>query len=56
MNTPNYVDQIVENLEKKGESVDYINGFLQATINGLIHIGDKNIIEYMKRSVEHSKQ
>ncbi len=56
MNTPNYVDQIVENLEKKGESTDYINGFLQATINGLIHIGDEKILEYMKRSVEHSKQ
>ena len=52
----NYADQIVKNLEKKGESTDYINGFLQATINGLQHIGDEKILEYMKRSVEHSKQ
>ena len=56
MNNTNYADQIVKNLEKKGESTDYINGFLQATINGLQHIGDEKILEYMKRSVEHSKQ
>ena len=55
MNT-NYAEQIAEILEMKGESKDYINGFLQATINGLLQIGDKNILEYMKRSVEHSKQ
>ena len=56
MNNTNYADQIVKNLEKKGESTDYINGFLQATINGLQQIGDEKILEYMKRSVEHSKQ
>ena len=52
----NYGTEIVNNLEKKGESANYIVGFLQATLNGLQHIGDEKIIEYMKRSVEHSKQ
>lgn len=55
MNT-NYSQQIVANLEKKGESKDYIIGFLQATIDGLRHITDaKDILAYIKRSVEHTQ-
>ena len=55
MNT-NYTQQIVTNLEKRGESKDYIIGFLQATIDGLRYVTDvKDIQTYIKRSVEHTQ-
>jgi len=55
MNT-NYTQQIVTNLEKRGESKDYIIGFLQATIDGLRYVADvKDIQTYIKRSVEHTQ-
>ena len=56
MNNTNYGTEIVNNLEKKGESANYIVGFLQATLNGLQHLESEKALEYMKRSVEHSKQ
>jgi len=52
----NYGTEIVNNLEKKGESANYIVGFLQATLNGLKHLENEKTLEYLKRSVEHSKQ
>jgi len=54
--TTNYGTEIVSNLEKKGESKDFIIGFLQATLNGLRHLENEKTLEYLKRSVEHSKQ
>jgi|LauGreSuBDMM15SN_2_FD.fasta_scaffold867930_1 hypothetical protein len=56
MNTTNYGTEIVNNFEKQGESKDFIIGFLQATLNGLRHLENDKVLEYMKRSVEQSKK
>ncbi len=55
MNT-NYAQQIVTNLEKKGESKDFIIGFLAATIDGLRHLENKKVHEYMEKTIQHSKR
>ena len=55
-NTTNYANDIVTNLEKKGESKDYIIGFLSATLNGLRHIENEKVKEYLIRSVEQTKK
>lgn len=54
MNT-NYATQMVQQLEAKGESKDYIIGFLIATINGLSYLENEKVEEYLKRSVEHAQ-
>ena len=55
MNNTNYAHQIVNNLEKKGESKDFIIGFLTATVDGLRHLTSADQIEaYLKDSVKHS--
>lgn len=51
-----YATQIVNNLEKSGESKDYIIGFLTATINCLKYVDSKEVQDYLTRSVEQSKQ
>jgi len=56
MNTTNYGTEIVSNFEKQGESKDFIIGFLQATLNGIRHLENDKVLEYMKRSVEQSKK
>ena len=51
----NYANQIVSNLEAKGESKDFIIGFLTATLNGVKHLDKPSQIEaYLKRSVEQA--
>ena len=52
----NYAAQIVNALEAKGESKDYIIGFLIATLDGLRHIDNAEVTKYIKRSVEHAEQ
>jgi hypothetical protein len=52
----NYAAQIVSNLENKGESKDYIIGFLQATLDQLKHLELKEVNEYLERTVRQSKQ
>ena len=54
MNTQ-YAHEIVNNLEKKGESKDYIIGFLTATINGLRHLESKEVQEYLQRTVKQTQ-
>lgn len=54
MNT-NYANNIVNELEKKGESKDYIIGFLTATINGLRYLENEQVEDYLKRSVKHAQ-
>jgi len=51
----NYANEIISNLEKKGESKDYIIGFLAATINGLRHIANDEVINYLERSVKQAQ-
>ena len=52
----NYANQIVKALEAKGESKDYIIGFLSATLNGLRYIDNAEVTKYLKRSVEQAKR
>ena len=56
MNTTSYGTQIVNALEEKGQSKDYIIGFMTATLNGLRFLENDKVLEYMKRSVEQSKK
>jgi len=56
MNTTSYGTQIVNALEEKGQSKDYIIGLMTATLNGLRFLENDQIAEYLKRTVEHSKQ
>ncbi len=55
MNNTNYAHQIINNLEKKGESKDYIIGFLTATIDGLKYIDNQQVIDYLQRSVKQTQ-
>ena len=55
MNNPNYAHQIVRNLEEKGESKDFIIGFLTATIDGLKYIESEQVKDYLERSVKQSQ-
>jgi len=56
MNTTSYGTQIVNALEEKGQSKDYIIGFLQATLNGLRFLENDQIAEYLKRTVKQTEE
>jgi len=52
----NYAGQIARNLEAKGESKDFIIGFLTQTLNGMRHFLDTHEVEkYLKRTVEQTR-
>jgi len=52
----NYANEIVKSLEKKGESKDYIIGFLTATLNGVQHQRTgQDVHDYLARSVKQAK-
>lgn len=53
--TINYGTEIVNNLEKKGESPSYIIGFLQATLNSLRHIDNEKVLEYLKQTLKQTQ-
>jgi hypothetical protein len=55
MNNTNYAQRIINNLEKKGESKDYIIGFLTATIDGMKYIDNQQVIDYLQRSVKQTQ-
>jgi len=56
MNTnTNYTTEIINNLEKKGKSKDFIIDFLQATLDGVRHLENEGVLEYLRRSVEQTK-
>ena len=55
MNNTNYAHQLINNLEKKGESKDYIIGFLTATIDGLKYIDNQQVIDYLQRSAKQTQ-
>ena len=53
----NKVNQIVENLEKKGESKDFIIGFLSATLDQVKYItDDETFEEYLDRTIKQTAQ
>jgi len=56
MNNTSYGTQIVKALEEKGQSKDYIIGFLQATLNGLRFLENDQIAEYLKRTVKQTEE
>jgi hypothetical protein len=50
----NKVNQIVENLEKKGESKDFIIGFLSATLDQIKYITNETFEEYLDRTIKQT--
>jgi hypothetical protein len=56
MNTTSYGTQIVNALEEKGQSKDYIIGFMSATLNGLRFLENDQIAEYLKRTVKQTEE
>jgi len=56
MNTTSYGTQIVNALEEKGQSKDYIIGFMTATLNGLRFLENDQIAEYLKRTVKQTEE
>jgi hypothetical protein len=56
MNTTSYGTQIVKALEEKGQSKDYIIGFMTATLNGLRFLENDKIAEYLKRTVKQTEE
>ena len=55
MNTTNYANQIVTNLEAKGYSKDMVIGYLEGTINGLRYLENKKVEEYLARTVKETQ-
>jgi len=55
MNNTNYAEQIIKNLEAKGESKDFIIGFLQATLDGLRHMNNPEVMKYLQQTVKQTK-
>ena len=53
--TTNYGTEIVNALEEKGQSKDYIIGFMSATLNGLRFLENDQIAEYLKRTVKQTQ-
>ena len=56
MNNTSYGTQIVKALEEKGQSKDYIIGFMTATLNGLRFLENDQIAEYLKRTVKQTEE
>jgi len=50
MNATTYSKRIITNLEQKGESKDFIIGFMAAAIDGLRHLDDKKVNEYLEKT------
>jgi hypothetical protein len=55
MNTTNYANQIVTNLEAKGYSKDMIIGYLEGTIDGLRYLENKKVEEYLARTAKDTQ-
>jgi len=55
MNNTNYAEQIIKNLEAKGESKDFIIGFLQATLDSLRHMNNPEVMKYLQQTVKQTK-
>ena len=52
----NYAHLIITNLEKRGESKDFIIGYLSATLNGVRYMQNQSeILEYLERAVNQSQ-
>ena len=56
MNTTNYANKIVENLEAQGYTKDMVIGYLEGTINGLRYLENKKVEEYLARTVKETAQ
>jgi hypothetical protein len=57
MDNINYAHEIVKTLEDRGNSKDYIIGFLQATLDGIKHLDDTNLyLPYLKNTLKQAQQ
>jgi len=52
MNTINYANKIVQNLEAQGYTKDMVIGYLEGTINGLKYLDSNEVNEYLARTVK----
>jgi len=58
MNTvnPNYVEMITNNLRDRGESQDYIIGYLQGILNMLSDVySNQEVIAALQRQLQYTK-
>ena len=55
MNTTNYANKIVENLEAQGYTKDMVIGYLEGTINGLKYLENEKVDKYLARTVKETQ-
>lgn len=55
MNTINYANKIVQNLEAQGYTKDMVIGYLEGTINGLKYLDSDEVNEYLARTVKDTQ-
>lgn len=55
MNTTNYANQIVQNLEAQGYTKDMVIGYLEGTINGLKYLENEKVDQYLARTVKETQ-
>jgi len=54
IDTTNYANQIVSNLERRGFTKDMIIGYLEGTLNCLRYLESNEVSEYLRRTVNDS--
>jgi hypothetical protein len=55
VNTTNYANKIVENLEAQGYTKDMVIGYLEGTINGLKYLENEEVDKYLARTVKETQ-
>ena len=55
INTTNYANKIVENLEAQGYTKDMVIGYLEGTISGLKYLENEKVDEYLARTVKETQ-
>jgi hypothetical protein len=55
INTTNYANKIVENLEAQGYTKDMVIGYLEGTISGLKYLENEEVDKYLARTVKETQ-
>ena len=55
INTTDYANELVKNLEDKGYTKDMVIGYLQGTISGLKYLENKKVDQYLARTVKETQ-
>lgn len=55
INTTDYANELVKNLEDKGYTKDMVIGYLQGTISGLKYLESKKVDQYLARTVKETQ-